>query len=284
MLKDYYYLTKPGIIRGNLLAAAAGFLLAAQGNIDLWLLLAALAGTALVIGSACVFNNYIDRHIDTKMTRTKKRALVEGRISVESALLYGTVLGLAGFTVLALYTNWLTVLLGAVAFFFYVVIYGVSKRRTVHGTLVGSIPGALPPVAGYTAVTGSLDGAALALFLVLVFWQMPHFYSIAIYRMKEYKAAGLPVLPVKKGVAATKPQILLYIIGFIIVSLSLTVFGYTEYVYAVVMAMVGLGWLRLAMQDFKATDNTKWARKMFGYSLLVLLTFCIMISLEAWLP
>lgn len=284
MLKEYYLLTKPGIVRGNLLAAAAGFLLASQGHIDGWLLLATLAGVALVIASACVYNNYIDRHIDKQMTRTEQRALVTGKISGRSALTYATVLGVAGFGLLVWQTNWLTVLLGVTAMFFYVVVYGVSKRRTVHGTLIGTIPGALPPVAGYTAVTGSLDSAAALLFLVLVFWQMPHFYAIASFRMKEYRAAGLPVLPVKHGIAKTKPQILWYTLGFIAASLLLFVWGYTGYTYLVVMLLVGLGWLYLAVKGFRASNDVRWARGMFGYSLLVLLVFCLMISLEAWLP
>lgn len=284
MLREYYKLTKPGIIRGNLLAAAAGFLLAAQGDIDWWLLLATLAGTALVIASACVFNNYIDRNIDQKMARTKARALVTGKISAPRAILFGAVLGMAGFALLTVYTSSLTVLLGLMAFVFYVVIYGIGKRKTVHGTLIGTIPGALPPVAGYTAVTNELDSAAALLFLCMVFWQMPHFYAIGMYRHDDYAAAELPILPVKKGFGITKLQMLFYIVGFIFASLLLVVTGYAGYTYATVMLIVGVGWLRLARGGFGAADSVKWAKQMFGYSLLVLLVFCATISLEAWLP
>lgn len=284
MLREYYKLTKPGIIRGNLLAATAGFLLAAQGDIEWWLLLATLAGTALVIGSACVFNNYLDRTIDQKMARTKKRALVTGVISAPRAILFGAVLGVLGFGVLTMFTNSLTVLLGLIAFVFYVVVYGIGKRKTVHGTLIGTIPGALPPVAGYTAVTNELDGAAALLFLAMVFWQMPHFYAIGIYRQKDYAAAGLPILPVKEGFSITRLQMLLYIVGYICTTLLFVVTGYAGYVYATIMLLIGLGWLRLARGGFEATDSVKWAKQMFGYSLLVLLTFCVTISLEAWLP
>lgn len=284
MLKEYYKLTKPGIIRGNVLAAAAGFLLAARGEIDGWLLLATLAGTSLVIASACVFNNYIDRNIDMQMARTRERALVTGRISGVKAILFGAVLGIVGFGLLTMYTNGLTVLLGLIAFVFYVIIYGIGKRKTVHGTLIGTIPGALPPVAGYTAVTNELDSVAALLFLILVFWQMPHFYAIGMYRQKDYAAAALPILPVKKGFGATKLQMLLYVIGFICVSLLLVAMGYAGYTYATIMLLLGLGWLRLARGGFEAVDSIKWAKQMFGYSLLVLLVFCVCISLEAWLP
>lgn len=284
MFKEYYKLTKPGIIRGNVIAAAAGFLLASRGNVDLWLLLATLAAIALVIASACVFNNYIDRSIDQSMARTKERALVTGKISGAHAIAFAALLGVAGFGILTLYTNGLTVLLGLVAFVFYVIIYGIGKRKTVHGTLIGTIPGALPPVAGYAAVTSTLDGGAALLFLIMVFWQMPHFYAIGMYRKTDYAAAGLPILPVKQGFETTKKQMLLYVIGFIGASLLLAVAGYAQYAYATVMLLIGLGWLRLARGGFGVADDIKWAKQMFGYSLLVLLVFCAMISLEAWLP
>ncbi len=284
MIEAYYRLTKPGIIRGNVMTAAAGFLLASQGHIDFGLFLATMAGIALLIGASCVVNNYIDREIDKKMTRTKERALVTGAISPNQAFVFATVLGISGFALLMRYTNALTVGLGVLAVISYVVVYGWAKRRGPFGTLVGSLPGALSITAGYTAVTGSLDVGALLLFLVLVAWQMPHFYAIATYRLKEYKAAGLPVLPAIKGVAQTKKSILFYMLLFVIATVSLFAFGYTGWTYLVVMLAVDTAWLRLALQGFNTKDNDKWARKVFGFSLLTLLVFSLMISLEAWLP
>jgi protoheme IX farnesyltransferase len=283
-IKNYYHLTKPGIIRGNLITALAGFLLASQGHIDFWLLLATLAGISLIIASACVFNNYIDRNIDKKMARTKKRALVTGLIAGRNAMLYATTLGVVGFGVLAAYTNFLTVLLGLIAIFSYVVLYGFAKRRSVHGTLVGTLPGALPPVAGYTAAMNQLDAAAIILFLILVFWQMPHFYAIAMYRFDDYKAAGVPVLPVKKGMKAAKVQILLYIVAFIIACAALAVYGYGGDTYLVVSLVLGYSWLYLGVKGFKTADDKRWARKMFGFSLLVISLLSLVISLNAWLP
>lgn len=284
MFREYYNLTKPGIIRGNTLAAAAGFLFASSGNVDGWLLIATLAGVVFVIASACVFNNYIDRSIDMQMARTKSRATVTGKIPGAYVIGYGALLGILGFALLAQYTNGLTILLGLIAFVFYVIIYAIGKRKSVHGTLIGTIPGALPPVAGYTAVTNELDGAAALLFLIMVFWQMPHFYAIGMYRKQDYMAAGLPILPVKQGFVATKYQMVVYVVGFIIVSQLLVVFGYASYFYATVMLLVGLGWLRIARTAFTIYDDVKWAKQMFGYSLLALLTFCAAIALEGWLP
>ncbi|HZL07692.1 MAG TPA: heme o synthase [Candidatus Dormibacteraeota bacterium] len=278
MIKTYYDLTKPGIIYGNALTAAAGFLLAAAGHVNFGLLVATVAGTCLVIASACVFNNYIDRGIDRKMTRTRRRALVNGTISGRDALVFGTVLGLAGFAVLGFWVNAVVFVIGLVALFDYVVLYGVAKRRSVHGTLVGSIAGAAPVVAGYCAVTGRFDAGALILFLILACWQMPHFYAIAIYRFDDYKAAGLPVLPVKQGLRAAKIQIMLYVIAFIIANGLLTIFGYAGYTYLAVMSALGLAWLGFGLKGFNAADDKRWARQMFLGSLIIILALSLMLS------
>ena len=282
-VNTYYRLTKPGIIYGNALAAIGGFMLASQGQFDVPLFAAILTGSSLVIASGCVFNNYLDREIDALMGRTRQRALVSGEVSGRNAIAYATVLSLAGFAVLAAYTNWLTVAIGLVGIVFYVVVYGFAKRHSVHGTLIGTISGATPPVAGYCAVTGRFDMGALLLFLILVFWQMPHFYAIAMYRANDYAAAKLPVLPLVKGLQATKIQILVYIIGFMLATALLTSFGYTGYVYLAVMTLVGFIWLKTSLQGFAASDNNLWARKMFKFSLIVLLVFCLMISVDTTL-
>lgn len=283
-IKTYYRLTKPGIIYGNLLTTLAGFFLASRGDVDFWLLVAAASGTGLVMASGCVFNNYIDRGIDAKMRRTQKRATVTGDISGRNALIFGAVLGALGFAVLALFTNTLVVMSGLIAIFFYVVLYGIAKRASSLGTVVGSVPGALPPVAGYLAVSNSLDTGALVIFLIMAIWQMPHFYAISIFRLKDYAAAGLPVLSVKRGVKTTKLYIMLYIAAYIAVIPLLTILGYTGYAYLAVMGGIGVFWFWKGVSGFAATDSTAWARKMFGVSLIVLLTFSFILSVDVWLP
>lgn len=281
--KKYYYLTKPGIIRGNAITAAAGFLLASKNEFHLGTFIAMLVGISLVIASACVLNNYIDRKIDAKMERTKKRALVSGTISVQNAIIFASILGFGGLVSLS-FTNLLAICLALIGVIFYVVFYGIAKRKTVHGTLVGSVSGAIPISVGYCAASGTFDIGAILLFLVLVFWQMPHFYAIAIYRKKDYQAAGIPALPIEKGNHSTKVQIVLYIIAFIIASYTLMVFGYTGYTYLLVMALLGVWWLRMAVQGFSTKDDEKWAKKVFGFSLIVLLAFSVMIAVEVLLP
>lgn len=274
-------LAKPGIIYGNLLTAIGGFLLAARGNVDLKLLGATLLGMALVIGAACVFNNIIDRDIDRKMTRTKGRAMAAGLMPAWHAGLYGILLGVSGIIVLALFVSWLVVLLGLVALFSYVVLYGIAKRHTLHGTLVGTVPGAASVVAGYAAAAGRLDGAALVLFLIMVFWQMPHFYAIAIYRLKDYKAAGIPVFPAKKGIAATKMAMLVYVAAFIVSVLLLAIFGYSSYWTSAVMSILGGVWLYKGFDGYHIKKSEQWARQMFRFSLIVILGFSIMLSLDS---
>lgn len=280
MLKDYYLLTKPGIIRGNIVTATAGFLLASKGDVHYWTLLYLLIGLSLVIACGCVFNNYIDRDIDRKMARTKKRALVEGRIDARLALMYGALLGIIGLYVLVKDVNAKTALIGVVGLFFYVVVYGYVKRRSYYGTIVGSISGATPPLAGYVAVTNHFDPAAWLLFLILVFWQMPHFYAIAIYRLKDYKAAGIPVLPLEKGISTTKVHIMVYIVAFTIAMLALSALSYTGSVYAIVAGLIGLGWFSFGLRGFRSPDSQHWARSMFFVSLLALTLWCVAVGLS----
>ncbi len=281
-LQAYYRLAKPGIIYGNLFTAVAGFLLASRGSIDFWLLVAAMVGISLVIASACVINNYIDQGIDAKMGRTKKRALVTGVIGARPALVYATMLGFLGFADLIIFTNTVTVILGAVAIITYVILYGISKRTTVWGTVIGSIAGALPPAGGYTAASGSFDLGGVLLFLIIVFWQMPHFYAIAIFRLKDYAAAGLPVLPVKKGIEAAKRQIMGYIVAFTVVATLLTIYGYTSYGYLIIVLLLGAAWFVRGLQGYRTTQPEAWARKLFFFSLIVMMSWSLTVMIDSF--
>jgi protoheme IX farnesyltransferase len=149
---------------------------------------------------------------------------------------------------------------------------------------VGSVSGAAPILAGYAAVSGNIDTAAILLFLILFFWQFPEFYSIAIYRKKEYAAAGVPVMAVVKGIKSTKVQIFIYIIAFVVSSLLLSIFGYTGWVYFVVMSVLGLYWIWLAWTGLKVKNSEAWARRMFRFSLIALLAFSFLLPLDYFLP
>jgi len=281
VLKSYYYLTKPGIVWGNAITATAGYFLAAGRHFNPLVFGATIVGLSLVVAASCVYNNYIDRGIDQKMSRTKNRALASGQISPAAALIFGTVLALAGVATLALFTNLLATATALFGMFAYVVVYGYWKRRSWVGTIVGSVSGAIPPVVGYTAVTGNLSWAAFILFLTVVFWQMPHFYAIAINRSADYESAGIPVLPLKKGLEATRWQILFFIVAYVVTSLSLYVFGYAGIIYLVSALIIGLCWLIPAVRGFRTPDIKAWARQMFGYSLMVICLWCIAICVDA---
>jgi protoheme IX farnesyltransferase len=280
MIKTYYLLTKPGIILGNLITTAGGFAMASKGRFQPTLFFSMLIGLGLVIGSACVCNNYIDRIIDAKMARTKNRALATGLIAPWKAILFALCLGAIGMVVLFLFTNALAASVAAVGFIVYVGIYTQLKKRTIHATLIGSIAGAIPPVVGYTAVSPQLDLAALLLFAILVFWQMPHFLAIAIYRYDDYFAASIPVLPIMKGALATKVQMLFYCIAFAGSSLLLRPLGLAGQAYLIVAAALSAIWIWIAISGFKAENDKFWARTMFRFSLIVITALCAMLSFD----
>ena len=282
-VKQYYALTKPGIIYSNILSAFAGYLFGAKGSASLQTLVALLLGVGLVIACGCVLNNILDVAIDKRMERTKKRALVTNVISKKSAYIYAVVLGVIGLWLLATYTNTLTVMCGLLGLLFYVVVYGYAKRTTVHSTLVGTISGALPPVAGYVAATNSLDVKALLLFLLLVTWQMPHFYAIAIRRLADYKAANLPVLPAVKGTKATVMQMKFYIVAYAVVVVLLSTLGDAGVVFGIVMIAIALRWLYIAFTN-NSLKTIDWAKKVFLFSLIVLLASNVMLCVAYYLP
>jgi heme o synthase len=279
---NYYLLTKPGIILGNLVTVAAGFLLASEGRLHFWLFFATLIGLAFIMASACVFNNYIDRQIDKRMERTKNRPLVTGLISGPNAIIFAIFLGFIGNLILFLYTNLLTVAVAGIGFFVYVVLYSLWKCRTIYGTAIGSIAGAVPPVVGYCAVSNHFDVGALILFAMMVLWQMPHFFSIAMYHFEDYVSAGIPVLPVKKGIMRTKIHMVLYITGFLLVATMLTFFNYTGYIYLIVTLSMGATWLGLCLQGFKSENDQVWGKHMFRLSLLLIIAICMVIPFDIY--
>lgn len=287
-LKSYYQLTKPGVLYGNVLTAVAGFFLAAQGQVDWAVFLALLVGQTLVIASACVMNNYLDQDIDKIMKRTKKRPSVTGVIGDTQMKLFSGALGIGGLLILISWTNWLVVLIGILGWVTYVWLYGaLSKRKSIHGTLVGSISGAMPIAGGYAAVSGMVDLGLIVVFLILFFWQFPEFYSIAVYRRKEYKAAGVPVMSVVKGNISTIRQIFVYTILYVASTISLTLLGYTGVIYFVIMLLTGLYWLWIGYQGLGLKDEVEqdaWARRMFKFSMISILVLCVMLSVGPLLP
>ena len=280
VVRKYGLLTKPGIVFGNVVTTVAGFALASRGVWNGRLFLAVLVGLSLIIMSACVWNNYIDRDLDAKMMRTKNRALAKGAISPKAAGLFAISLGLGGLTLLAFGTNLLAMLVAVFGFIMYVIVYSFSKYLVPQSTFIGSLAGAVPPVVGYTAVSHRLDLGAFLLFALMVMWQMPHFYAIAIYRIEDYRKGDLPLLPLKEGIRVTKFSMLFYVIGFISVASLLTLFHYVGCIFLVATLLSGIYWLILCIEGFSCKNDIVWARKMFIFSLVVVMVFSITISIN----
>ncbi|HVW23529.1 MAG TPA: heme o synthase [Candidatus Saccharimonadales bacterium] len=279
---DYYHLAKPERTFTNWITAVAGFLLASQWIFDWSLFAGLLGGIGLVIASASVVNNYTDRGLDARMSRTKKRALVTDRIKPQAALIYALILGVIGFALLIIWVNWLVVLLGAIAYIDYVVLYGWSKRHTPWSTMIGTICGSLSLVAGYCAVTGHIDKVAWLLFLVMFCWQMVHFYAIAIYRRDDYKAAGLPVWSVVYGQDSTHRQVQGFILLYC-VSVGLLA-PYIDLVPTAILVLLSLYWLKTVFSGYSNTAAVIWGKRVFGVSLVVVLGLSLAIALGGIFP
>jgi protoheme IX farnesyltransferase len=284
-IEKYMLVTKPGIIFGNLVTAAAGFLLASKGRIDTAVLMVFLTGISLVIASGCVFNNVIDRNMDRKMARTRNRVLARGLMSPGTAVCYASLLGAAGMGLLWAATNMLCVVTVLMGFAIYVVLYSLYlKRNSVYGALIGSLAGAAPPLSGYCAAGNRFDMGALIILSIFTLWQMPHCYAIAIYRFKDYAAAGIPVLPVHRGMPTTKKHIVAYILAFTAAALMLTVGGYAGYGYLAVTAAMGLSWLWMALAGFKRSDERVWAKKLFIFSIVTIAVLSVMMAADFTIP
>jgi len=279
MIKTYYKLTKPGIIFGNAVTAISGFLLASRGHVNPLLFLITLGGLSSIIASACVANNYRDRFIDAKMGRTKNRGLPTGSVSEKNALFFCVSLLFVGTLMLGLYTNPLTLSTALAGFLIYVFLYTPLKRKSVHATAVGGLAGAIPPVVGYCAVTNRFDTGALLLFSIVALWQMPHFFAIALYRLKDYASASIPVLPLKRGISTTKMQMLLYTVCFSAVTPMLTLTGYTGSWYLWVTSAFNLIWVYFCVQGFTKTDSILWAKTMFIFSVVVIMVLSCMVAI-----
>ncbi|MBA4535651.1 protoheme IX farnesyltransferase [Bacillus aquiflavi] len=261
---------KTGIIKSNLIAMLAGLTLALYTNHISPLekvpeIIFSILGSTFVLGAAGTFNNLYDRDIDSIMNRTKNRPTVTGAMQLKSGLLLGISMALLGIAALAFATP-LAALFGLFGLFFYVVPYTMwSKRRTIYNTEIGSISGAMPPLIGWAAISSDLlNPGAIGLFAVTVFWQMPHFYAIAIRNHDEYKAAKVPMLPVVKGFKRTYIQTNLYLLALIAVSY---LFASLSIGIVSVSLVLSVGWLILSIVGYNKMTPQKWAKAMFIFSL-----------------
>lgn len=280
VLRDIASLAKPRITLMVVLTAAGGIWLAPEALAPATAILM-LATTAAVVAAANSLNCWLERDSDRLMRRTMERPLPDRRLAPNVALVMGIGLGLVSVPVLALLVNPLTGLLGAIALISYVAVYTPMKRISSASLLVGAVPGALPPLMGWTAATNSLDAPGLALFAILFLWQVPHFLAIAIYRQNEYERAGLVTLPTTQGLDAAKRQSVVYTGALVASSVLLFTYQVAGWLYLVSALVLGLGMLVVALQGLRAEAGPKWARKLFVASLVYLTGLFLVLPLDA---
>ncbi len=268
-LKDFLALIKIGIVNSNLITVFTGLWLAFQFSDrhflnELDILVYTIVGSALIIAGSAAMNNYIDTDIDPLMESKKGRPTVTGRFKPSAVLALAISFIVIGelFLFSASVSAGMFGIAGVLA---YVVLYSMwSKRRYVSNTIVGSISGAIPPLIGWAAVEPTLGTGAWALFLIMFIWQPPHFYALAMKRTEEYRAANIPMLPVVKGFHRTKKSMLAWIVVLFPLPFLLMELGTG---FLVLATLLNIGWLVLAIRGFKVTDDLKWAKTMFIYSL-----------------
>lgn len=278
VLNDYVQLTKPGILTLLLVTTLGAMLIAGNGIPSFGLVAITMIGGLLTAGGANVFNCYIDRDIDAVMNRTKQRATASGRMKPRTALIFGITISVAGVLMLGFFANWLAAGLALTGNLYYVFIYTLwLKRTTPHNIVVGGAAGAIPPLVGWAAVTGTLAPGAWILFAIIFYWTPPHFWALALLKQGEYGRVGVPMLPVVSGEQETRKQIFLYTILLTAVTLLLAPFGMGWIYFIGAIALCGyflfLAWRLL-------TDPSKeLARKTFFYSIwFVAGIFAVMVS------
>jgi protoheme IX farnesyltransferase len=267
---NYLELTKPRVTLLVVLTTLVGFYLGARGEVDALLLLHTLLGTALVAGGTSALNQYLERDIDAKMKRTRNRPLPAGRLAPRQALIFAGIIALIGLLYLALVVNLLTALLAAATLASYAFLYTPLKQKTSLSTLVGAIPGALPPVGGWTAVRNDLSIEALVLFAILFLWQLPHVLAISWLYSEDYKRGGFPLLPILDPQGkSTGRQIITNCLALLPVSLLPTIIGLAGVVYFVGALLLGLMFLGFGI--FVAIEkNNLSARRLMLASLAYL--------------
>lgn len=266
---DLVALTKPSITRMCLMMAGGGMALA-PGSVDWVTGVSTFVGVGLAVGGANAFNMWWERNTDGLMSRTKRRPLPTGRVPAAVAFKFAAALSLASLVVLALGTNLLTACLAGLAIFSYVAVYTPLKYKTPSALIIGAVPGAAPPLLGWTAITDSVDPPAIVLFAILLVWQLPHFIAIAIYRKQEYARAGIKVVPLVRGEPIAKIQAVAWALVLVPLTLLLVPIGGAGLIYFVSAALLGAAFLGWSFTGLDNDAGVRWARNYFLASLVYL--------------
>jgi len=279
-VKDYFMLMKPRVMSLVVFTAVSGMLLA-PGNIHPLIAFVAVLCITIGAGSAATINMWYDRDIDAIMKRTQKRPIVTGTVKADEALAFGAITGIIAVIMMAVSVNIISAVLLAFTILYYVYIYTIwLKRTSVQNVVIGGVSGALPPIIGWTSVTGNISWQAFSLFAIIFIWTPPHSWALALYRADDYKNCNVPMMPVIKGILYTKKQIMLYSILMFFISLAPYFLNISSYLYLITAIISGLIFLYYAVNLFTDTEQNQVAKKLFWYSILYL--FIIFLSLIAF--
>ena len=277
LIRSYYLLCKPNVVYMMLICALVGMLLAEDSVSSISTIMVALVGIALCSGSAAAINQVIDRNADAAMTRTDKRPLPQGELSVFHASSFAFVIGVLGALVLYIHINTLTMVLTLASLIGYAFIYTVYlKRATPQNIVIGGLAGAAPPLLGWTAISNTIDPYALLLVLIIFVWTPPHYWALAIYRKEEYAKESIPMLPVTHGVAFTKLQIVLYTIILFIVSVLPYIVLMSGFVYLISAIVLSSIFMYYSIKLYFSDDDAV-AMKTFNFSIYYI--FLIFVAL-----
>ena len=284
VFRDYYVLTKPGVVQLLVFTAIVGMFLASPRMAPLGVLIFGSIGIGLAAASGAVVNHILDIRLDAKMVRTKSRPMPSGRIKERDAIAFAVLLGLIGISVLVFFVNALTAFLTFVSLIGYAIIYTVYlKRATPQNIVIGGAAGAAPPLLGWTAVTDQVESFALILFLIIFTWTPPHFWALALARKEDYTRAGIPMLPVTHGSKLTKSFILYYTMLLLIVSLLPFLTGNSGFLYLCGASFLGGGFLYYALK-LKFAETNGDSMKTFSYSISYLMALFTFLLLDHYIP
>lgn len=281
--QDYYELTKPKVVLLLLLTALVGMCLASDSWISWKTLIAGLTGIGFLSSAAAVVNHVVDREIDGKMARTFNRPVAKGKVSPQKALIFATLLTVVGYVILELWVNRLTAVLTLAGLLGYAVVYTMYlKRATPQNIVIGGLAGAIPPLLGWTAVTGEIHAHPLLLVLIVFIWTPPHFWALAIHREKDYAKAKIPMLPVTHGIDFTKTSILLYTVLLCVVCLLPYLIGMSGLIYLVGSTLLNAIFLYYAWKlKFTATEQT--AMQTFKFSIIHLMVLFVVLLVDHYM-
>jgi len=282
--RDYLALCKPKIVALIIFTAVVGMFLSTPGMVPLQALICGTIGIGLAAASAAAINHVVDYRIDSIMARTMRRPLPKGNVSLQGAILFAFLLATLSMVILTYFVNVLTAILTAVSLIGYGFIYSMYlKRATPQNIVIGGVAGAAPPVLGWTAITGTLDPNSLLLLLIIFAWTPPHFWALAIYRVKDYASVDIPMLPVTHGVEFTRLHILLYTIILSIVTLLpfITYMSGPLYLFGAIVLDAGFLYYAIRMQR---DHSDRLAMQTFSYSIIYLMALFAFLLIDHYIP